>query len=72
MKTNNRSYSEMLFGTIGGKAFVLMIVVFLYAILDKKGLFAFAMHFIAHYILFTVFEIRYLLLIIKKRETQKT
>lgn len=38
-----------------------MIAVFIYSLIDKAGLKAFALHFMLHYILFTVFEIAYLL-----------
>jgi hypothetical protein len=72
IKSNFRSYSELLLGTIAGKTFALLIFIFIYSVVDKKGLFSFAMHFIAHYILFTLFEMRYLFFIIKNRDVNKS
>lgn len=68
-KTDFKSYSNLLLATISIKLFILLITIFLYSLFNKEGLFNFFIHFSAHYILFTVFEIRYLLYIIKKRQT---
>jgi hypothetical protein len=38
-----------------------MIGVFIYSLVNKAGLRGFVLHFMLHYILFTVFEIAYLL-----------
>ena len=38
-----------------------MIGFFIYSLLDKEHILSFALHFVLHYILFTVFEIAYLL-----------
>ena len=51
----------LLFGAIGVKALLMLLTIVLFAILQKGGLRPFVIHFGGHYILFTVFEIRYLL-----------
>lgn len=66
-KTDGKTYSQVLLGTISGKLFILLIVILLYFVLGPQDKFAFFMHFLTHYILFTVFEIRYLLQIIKNK-----
>jgi hypothetical protein len=48
-----------------------MIGIFIYSLIDKAGLKGFALHFMLHYILFTVFEIAYLLRF-AKTNNQKT
>lgn len=51
-----------------GRLLLCMIGLLIYKICDKENFTQFAVHFMLHYILFTVFEIRYLLKFIK---TQK-
>jgi len=67
LKSSPASHAETVFGTIMVKTILLLFTVFLYSLYDKAGLKAFSVHFIAHYILFTVFEIRYLLGVIKNK-----
>lgn len=66
-KTNAASHAESVFGLILVKTLFLFIAVFLYSLYNKAQLASFSVHFISHYILFTVIEIRYLLHLIKKR-----
>lgn len=66
IKTDLQSYSQLLIATISVKLLILLVIIFLYFLYDKSGLLKFFVHFSAHYILFTVFEIRYLLQIIKR------
>jgi len=69
LKTNPTISTEIVIGTISIKALLLMVAVFIYSLIDKKGFFCFSMHFLTHYILFTVFEIRYLLTVIKSKKS---
>jgi hypothetical protein len=64
-RTSPRAGTELVIGANFAKLLVLFFSVFIYSLVDKKGLFSFSVHFISHYILFTVFEIRYLLSVIK-------
>ncbi len=64
-KRQPESGADILIGTIWIKLILLLVAVFIYSLIDKNGLFRFSMHFMTHYILFTVFEIRYLLSKIK-------
>lgn len=66
-RTDLRSYSEMSFGLIIIKTLFLFVAIFLYSLYNKPGLGSFSVHFIAHYILFTLIEIRYLLYLIKNK-----
>lgn len=51
-----------------GRLLLCMIALLIYKVCDKQNFTQFAVHFMVHYILFTVFEIAYLLKFIK---TQK-
>ena len=66
-KANNNSDNEAIGGIIWLKLILLFAAIFTYSLVDKKGLIMFSAHFFSHYILFTVFEIRYLLSITKTR-----
>jgi len=69
IKTSPTTSAEIVIGSISIKALLLMIAIFIYSLIDKTGLFCFSMHFLSHYILFTVFEIRYLLTINKSKKS---
>jgi quinol-cytochrome oxidoreductase complex cytochrome b subunit len=51
-----------------GRLLLCMVALLIYKVCDKQNFTQFALHFMTHYILFTVFEIAYLLKFIK---TQK-
>lgn len=68
VKTDVRSYTGVLLGTISGKLIILLIFILLYFILRSNALSSFFIHFFVHYILFTVFEIRYLLQLVKHKK----
>lgn len=69
IKTDFKSYTNLILATISVKLFILLIIIFLYSLFDKAGLLRFFVHFSIHYILFTVFEIRYLLQLVKNKHT---
>jgi hypothetical protein len=46
---------------------LMALVVILIFSFSKKDFFSFALHFISHYIVFTIFEIRYILLLLKNK-----
>lgn len=71
LKTTPQSFSEMLIGSIAIKLTILLFAIFIYSLIDQGGLTKFSLHFITHYILFTIFEIRFLLLLIKSKEISK-
>ncbi len=48
-----------------GRLLLCMFALLIYKLCDKQNFTQFAVHFMVHYILFTVFEIRYLLKFIK-------
>lgn len=65
-KAGAENFTEILIVAIVIKLLVALIVIVVYSFLDKPGFFNFSLQFILHYILFTIFEIRYLLYLIKK------
>jgi cobalamin biosynthesis protein CobD/CbiB len=69
-KTDPQSSSVLLFGVVFLKLIILFLAALVYALVDQKGLLSFSAHFMTHYILFTVFEMRYLLSVIKNKYSQ--
>ncbi len=59
------NFTQLLIASIVIKLLLALIVILVYSLFDKTGFFNFSLHFISHYVLFTIFEIRYLLYIIK-------
>ena len=62
---NSKTFTELLLVTIVIKLLLALIAIVIYSFIDKQGFFNFSIQFTLHYILFTIFEIRYLLHIIK-------
>jgi len=65
------SLSGLLIAGIVIKMLLSFTVIIVYSFIDHPRLFAFAIHFILYYILFTVFEIRYLLQLIKNNSNKQ-
>jgi hypothetical protein len=61
------AFTQKLMAGIVIKLLLALIFVVLYLFWNKPGFFYFAVHFMIHYILFTVFEIRYLLTVVKTK-----
>lgn len=68
-KAGSKGFTELLLGTIVVKFLLSLVVILVCSVLDHPGFFNFSIHLILHYILFTIFEIRYLLHIIKTTST---
>lgn len=64
-RAGTAAFSELLLGGIVIKLLLALIIVLLYSFKLRAGFLSFAIHFIIHYVLFTIFEIRYLLQLIK-------
>src|SRR5690606_10551852 len=64
-KAGKEGFTQLLIGSIVVKLLLALIIIVIYSLLDKEGFFYFSLQFILHYILFTIFEIRYLLFLIK-------
>lgn len=60
----------LLAGTVT-KLLFSFVAVIVYSILRGNDFFGFSLHFVSHYVLFVVFEIRYLLQVIKRNESSK-
>jgi hypothetical protein len=69
-KAGSKDFTELLLVTIVIKLVLALIFVLVYSFIDKPGFRNFSIQFVAQYILFTVFEIRYLLHIIKTHSTK--
>lgn len=65
-KTNDqRDYTFRIMFASMGRLLLCMIGLLIYKVIDKQNFTQFALHFVLHYILFTVFEIASLLKFIK-------
>jgi hypothetical protein len=67
IKTDVKTFTGILLATGAVKLLLSMVMVLIYSFTLKGGFFTFFLHFIGHYVLFTVFEIRYLLQLIKNQ-----
>jgi hypothetical protein len=67
IKTDVKTFTGILLATGAIKLLLSMVMVLIYSFTLKGGFFVFFLHFIGHYVLFTVFEIRYLLQLIKTK-----
>ncbi len=68
LQYKSENFSQLLLGSIVVKLLLALTTIVIYRAMDEPGFFAFSTHFIAHYILFTIFEIRYLFYIVKIRD----
>jgi len=65
-------FTQLLIVAIVIKLLLSLVGIVVYSFLDKPGFFNFSIQFILHYVLFTIFEIRYLLHIIKTHPLNKS
>jgi hypothetical protein len=70
LNARSKALSELLMAGIVIKLLLALIAIVIYSIFCHSHLFNFAIHFIGYYILFTIFEIRYLLNLIKNNPTK--
>jgi cobalamin biosynthesis protein CobD/CbiB len=71
-KSKSKTFTELLLIGLVIKFLLAFIVIIIYSIVNKPNFFYFSIHFISHYILFTIFEIRYLLQLIKINQPKNT
>lgn len=64
-KAGTKDFTQLLLGSIVIRLLLSLVVIIIYSFIDKPGFFSFSLQFVMHYILFTIFEIRYLLYILK-------
>jgi hypothetical protein len=64
-RTDPKNLSQALLAGIVIRLLLALCIVFLYSLKFRASFLTFSLHFISHYILFTIFEIRYLLHLIK-------
>lgn len=69
-RSKSPEFTQLLLGGIVVKLLLSLIIILIFAFI-RAGFFAFALHFISHYILFTIFEIRYLLPLIRRNTPAK-
>ena len=70
IKTDVATFTGILLSTGVLKFLLSLVMVLIYIFTLKGGFFAFFLHFIGHYVLFTIFEIRYLLQLIKTNQNE--
>jgi len=69
-KRASPDFTQLLLGGIVVKLLLSLVVILVFSV-RKPIFFSFSLHFISHYVLFTIFEIRYLLPLIKKNTTNE-
>ncbi|WP_317896533.1 hypothetical protein [Aurantibacillus circumpalustris] len=70
-KAGTKIFTQLLLVAIVIKLLLGLTGVIVYSFIDKPGFFSFSIQFILHYILFTIFEIRYLLFLIKSHPIKR-
>lgn len=68
LKRNEEEFTQLLLGTIIVKLLLALTLILVYKVIDASHVFNFAMHFLIHYLIFTVFEMYYLLKLIKSKQ----
>jgi len=62
-------FTGILLGCLVAKLLLSLITLLLFRVFSSEPLLPFAVHFIVHFVVFTVFEIRYVLWLIRTRKT---
>ncbi|MBA2612922.1 MAG: hypothetical protein H0U95_13190 [Bacteroidetes bacterium] len=70
IRTDAKTYTGILLSSGVVKFLLSSILLLVYSFTLKGGFLSFSLHFIGHYVLFTVFEIRYLLQLIKTKKNE--
>lgn len=68
MRTDVRTYTGILLASGVIKFLLSCVLILIFSFTLKGGFLTFFIHFIGHYVLFTVFEMRYLLQLIKTKQ----
>ena len=71
-RAGKENFTQLLIVVIVIKLLLALSCIVVYSLADKPGFFNFSIRFIFYYILFTIFEIRYLLYIIKTHPLRST
>ena len=61
----SKSFSDLLFAGIIIRLLSALVVILIYALFQRVDFARFAIHFVCHYVLFTIFEIRFLISLIR-------
>lgn len=64
-KAGNVEFTKILLAGIVIKLLLSFVIILVYFLIFKSRLFSFSMHFILHYVIFTILEIKYLSSLIK-------
>jgi len=68
LKRNDEEFTQLLLGTIIVKLLLALTLILVYKVIDSDHVFNFAMHFLIHYLIFTIFEMYYLIKLIKSKQ----
>ena len=68
LKRNEGEFTQLLLATIIVKLLLALTLILVYKVIDPSHVFNFAMHFLIHYLVFTVFEMYYILKLIKSKQ----
>lgn len=67
-QSRSKSFSDLLFAGIIIRLLTALVVILLYVLFLRSDFSHFAIHFVCHYILFTIFEIRFLISLIRNTQ----
>jgi len=67
-QAGSENFTQLLIVAIVIKLLLALSAIVWYSFIDKAGFFNFSIHFILMYVLFTIFEIRYVLYLLKKNQ----
>jgi hypothetical protein len=68
LKRNDEEFTQLLLGTIIVKLLLALTLILVYKLIDSDHVFNFAMQFLIHYLIFTIFEMYYLIKLIKSKQ----
>ncbi len=69
-KLNPKEYTQLLFGSNLVKFLLCLFGLVAFYVIDKENFGKFSLHYLVHYLLFTIFELNYLFKNIKLRQEQ--
>jgi len=70
LKHSNDKFAQLLLATLIIKLLLAFILILIYHLVDPNNVVNFSVHFLIHYLVFTVFEMYYILKLIKSKQKQ--
>ena len=67
IRRHSKDFAQMVFVSLILRLILAFLFIFVQALLEKQVFFNFAMHFLCYFVFYTIFEIRYISIIINKK-----